>query len=167
MRADGWNRIPLIRMTNINIVPGTWKLEDLLADSDGGAIPGHEPRVVHRQQAAQLPVRHGDSVRHQGRQARTDIQEPHLHGHHAGVLELVRRRVRPGLLDDVGNAQLRQGPTGPDRARRPRDGAGAVQERPRGGGEMTKEREQISPPTCSLRQRPTRPRSRCQAEARR
>jgi TldD protein len=36
MRADGWSRIPLIRMTNINIVPGTWRLEDLLADSDGG-----------------------------------------------------------------------------------------------------------------------------------
>jgi TldD protein len=35
MRADGWNRIPLIRMTNINLLPGTWRLNDLLADSDG------------------------------------------------------------------------------------------------------------------------------------
>ena len=38
MRADGWNRIPLIRMTNINLLPGAWKFEDLLADSDGAVF---------------------------------------------------------------------------------------------------------------------------------
>ncbi len=36
MRADGWNRIPLIRMTNINLEPGPWKFEDLIADTDDG-----------------------------------------------------------------------------------------------------------------------------------
>jgi len=36
MRADGWNRIPLIRMTNINLEPGPWRLEDLIADTDRG-----------------------------------------------------------------------------------------------------------------------------------
>ena len=36
MRADGWNRIPLIRMTNINLEPGTWTLADLLADTGEG-----------------------------------------------------------------------------------------------------------------------------------
>lgn len=36
MRADGWNRIPLIRMTNINLEPGLWKLDDLIADTDDG-----------------------------------------------------------------------------------------------------------------------------------
>jgi len=36
MRADGWNRIPLIRMTNINLEPGEWDLEDLIADTDEG-----------------------------------------------------------------------------------------------------------------------------------
>jgi len=36
MRADGWNRIPLIRMTNINLEPGEWELEDLIADTDEG-----------------------------------------------------------------------------------------------------------------------------------
>jgi len=38
MRADGWNRIPLIRMTNINLEPGTWKLEDMIADTDRGIL---------------------------------------------------------------------------------------------------------------------------------
>ncbi|MGQ9595342.1 MAG: TldD/PmbA family protein, partial [Anaerolineae bacterium] len=36
MRADGWNRIPLIRMTNVNLEPGEWEWEDLLADTEGG-----------------------------------------------------------------------------------------------------------------------------------
>jgi TldD protein len=36
MRADGWNRIPLIRMTNVSLEPGTWKFDDLIADTDDG-----------------------------------------------------------------------------------------------------------------------------------
>lgn len=36
MRADGWNRIPLIRMTNINLEPGPWSFEELIADTDDG-----------------------------------------------------------------------------------------------------------------------------------
>ncbi len=36
MRADGWNRIPIIRMTNINLEPGKWDFDDLIADTDDG-----------------------------------------------------------------------------------------------------------------------------------
>ena len=36
MRADGWNRIPLIRMTNINLEPGDWTLEQMIADTEEG-----------------------------------------------------------------------------------------------------------------------------------
>jgi TldD protein len=36
MRADGWNRIPLIRMTNINLEPGAWTLEQMIADTEEG-----------------------------------------------------------------------------------------------------------------------------------
>ncbi len=35
-RADGWNRIPLIRMTNINLEPGEWEFDDLIAATDQG-----------------------------------------------------------------------------------------------------------------------------------
>ncbi len=38
MRADGWNRIPLVRMTNIGLAPGTWKLDDLIADTADGLL---------------------------------------------------------------------------------------------------------------------------------
>ena len=37
MRADGWNRIPLIRMTNINLLPQPGRsLEEIVADTDDG-----------------------------------------------------------------------------------------------------------------------------------
>jgi TldD protein len=36
MRASGWNRIPLIRMTNVSLEPGEWTIEDLIADTDEG-----------------------------------------------------------------------------------------------------------------------------------
>jgi TldD protein len=35
MRASGWNRVPLVRMTNVSLEPGEWSLADLLADSEG------------------------------------------------------------------------------------------------------------------------------------
>jgi len=38
MRADGWNRIPIIRMTNINLEPGTWDFEDLIKDTKDGIL---------------------------------------------------------------------------------------------------------------------------------
>ena len=36
MRADGWNHIPLIRMTNVSLEPGEWTLADMIADTDDG-----------------------------------------------------------------------------------------------------------------------------------
>ena len=35
-RADGYGAIPLVRMTNINLLPGEWEFDDLLADTGGG-----------------------------------------------------------------------------------------------------------------------------------
>ncbi|MCE5190228.1 MAG: TldD/PmbA family protein [Actinomycetia bacterium] len=35
-RADGWNRIPLVRMTTLSLEPGTWSFDDLIADTDDG-----------------------------------------------------------------------------------------------------------------------------------
>ena len=38
MRAESWAHIPLIRMTNINLEPGAWRLADLIADTDDGIL---------------------------------------------------------------------------------------------------------------------------------
>ncbi|HEY3335872.1 MAG TPA: TldD/PmbA family protein [Candidatus Limnocylindrales bacterium] len=39
MRADGWNRIPLIRMTNVNLLPRDgMTFDDIVADTDDGLL---------------------------------------------------------------------------------------------------------------------------------
>ncbi|MCZ7571186.1 MAG: TldD/PmbA family protein [Ardenticatenaceae bacterium] len=37
-RAEGWGAIPLIRMTNVNLEPGEWPLEELIADTEDGIL---------------------------------------------------------------------------------------------------------------------------------
>lgn len=36
MRADGWNRIPLVRMTTVSLEPGEWSFDELIADTEDG-----------------------------------------------------------------------------------------------------------------------------------
>ncbi len=36
MRAESWTHVPIIRMTNVSLLPGEWKLGDLIADTDDG-----------------------------------------------------------------------------------------------------------------------------------
>ncbi len=39
MRADGWSRVPIIRMTNVSVMPGSaGTLDDLIADTDDGML---------------------------------------------------------------------------------------------------------------------------------
>jgi len=38
MRASGWHAIPLIRMTNVNLLPGQWDRDHLIADTDDGLL---------------------------------------------------------------------------------------------------------------------------------
>jgi TldD protein len=38
MRADGWQNLPLIRMTNINLEPGEGTLDDLIGDTKDGVF---------------------------------------------------------------------------------------------------------------------------------
>jgi TldD protein len=34
MRTESWNRLPIIRMTNISLLPGNWSFDDLISDTD-------------------------------------------------------------------------------------------------------------------------------------
>jgi TldD protein len=38
MRTESWNRLPIIRMTNVSLLPGTWSLDNLIADTDDGIL---------------------------------------------------------------------------------------------------------------------------------
>lgn len=38
MRADGWGRMPMIRMTNINLEPGDWTKDEIIRDTKDGIL---------------------------------------------------------------------------------------------------------------------------------
>jgi TldD protein len=38
MRAESWNRLPMIRMTNVSLLPGEWSYHDLIADTDDAIL---------------------------------------------------------------------------------------------------------------------------------
>ncbi|GAC1623736.1 MAG: TldD/PmbA family protein [Candidatus Acidiferrum sp.] len=38
MRCESWNRLPMIRMTNVSLLPGSWAYDDLIADTDDGIL---------------------------------------------------------------------------------------------------------------------------------
>ena len=38
MRTESWNRLPIIRMTNVSLLPGTWKYDELIADTDDAIL---------------------------------------------------------------------------------------------------------------------------------
>jgi TldD protein len=37
-RAEGWGALPMIRITNLSLMPGDWKLDDLIADTKNGVL---------------------------------------------------------------------------------------------------------------------------------
>ncbi len=38
MRADGWENLPLVRMTNINLEPGDWSRKEIIEDTERGIL---------------------------------------------------------------------------------------------------------------------------------
>src|SRR5271156_5958677 len=38
MRTESWNRLPIIRMTNVSLNPGNWKYDDLISDTDDAIL---------------------------------------------------------------------------------------------------------------------------------
>ena len=38
MRTESWNRLPMIRMTNVSLLPGEWNYDNLIADTDDGIL---------------------------------------------------------------------------------------------------------------------------------
>ena len=73
MRADGWNRVPMIRMTNISILAGDKTADPRSVDRVDRSrhLLPDESIVVDRRQALQLPVRHRNRLGDQRRQTRS------------------------------------------------------------------------------------------------
>ena len=138
-------------MTNVGLLPGTDSLDVDDRRHRRRHPHGHEPLLVDRRQAAELPVRLRDRLGDQGRQARPAAEEPDLHRHQPALLGLARHARRTRRVDVLGDAELRQGPAlsrsatraiPPSRPGSAGSGSGSAGERRR-------------PPTTSARRRST------------
>ncbi len=118
MRADGFSRQPIVRMTNVNLDPGeAGTLDDLIAGTERRPAHRDEPLVVDRQSPAALPVRGRGGLGDPRRSAAGAGSQPQLRRQDARLLGQLRRRLLAlGLAPHVA-AQLRQGRAGPGDAR--------------------------------------------------
>ena len=92
MRADGWNRIPLVRMTTVSLEPGEWSLRRPDRRHRARPLRRDQPLLVDRRPPPQLPVRLRDRLADRERRAHAHGQAPQLHRHHAAVLGLAATR---------------------------------------------------------------------------
>ena len=95
MRADGWNRIPLIRMTNINLLPKPgMSLDEIVADTDDGLYlaTNRSWSIDDRRLNFQFATEVAYEIK--GGKQGPALQEPDLHGDHLRVLAVLRRGRR-------------------------------------------------------------------------
>ena len=158
MRADGWSRMPLVRMTNLHLEPGEGSLDDLLADVDDGIYLETNKSLVDRRQAPQLPVRDAGRM---GDQAAASSDGCCGDATYTGVTP-----VFWGSLDAVGGPddlgalrpdELRQGPARPARARLARSRAGAIPQRPGRRGAVVTSALDLAERAARARRRATAP----------
>ena len=140
VRSDGWARLPMVRMTNVGLEPGPHTFEQIVADTDDGIFmeTNRSWSIDDRRLNFQFGTEVGYEVKNG--ELRPAAPQPDVHRDRAAVLVLdghARRRRRR-----LGHAQLRQGPTRPDRPHRAPGGAGPVPQRAGGGAGMTASLEQ-------------------------
>src|SRR5215212_4399534 len=103
----------------------------------GRDLHGHEPLLVDRRQAPELPVRVRDRLGGEGRRARPNAPQPDLHRHRAAVLGRDGHARWARRVDVLGHAELREGPAPADRPHRASGGSGAVPRDPGWSPRMT------------------------------
>ena len=93
MRADGWNRIPLIRMTNVNLLPKPgMSFEDIVADTDDGLLFETNRSWSIDDRRLNFQFGDGDLPRGEGRQGGPAVPQRDLHRHHLRAVALDGRR---------------------------------------------------------------------------
>ena len=94
MRADGWSRMPLVRMTNLHLEPGEGSLEDLLADVDDGVfLATNKSWSIDDKR---LNFQFGTEIAWEIKRGRLGrmLRDATYTGRHARLLGLARRRRR-------------------------------------------------------------------------
>ncbi len=131
VRADGWARLPMVRMTNVGLEPGPHTLDEIIAATDDGVFMdlNRSWSIDDKRLNFQFGCEIGWEVKN-GR-LRPDAAQPDVHRDRPAVLAFDGHAV-PGN-GRLGHAQLRQGPTRPGRPHRPPRRAGPLHQCTGGG----------------------------------
>ena len=131
VRADGWARLPMVRMTNVGLEPGPHTLDEIIAATDDGVLMdiNRSWSIDDKRLNFQFGCEIGWEIK-KGRRGRM-LRNPT----YTGIGPLFWRSMDMLSCETVpwGTPELRQGPTRPDRAHRPPGRAGPVPQRPGGG----------------------------------
>ena len=130
MRAEGWENFPLIRMTNINLLPGEGSLEDLIADVDDGIYMATNKSwsIDDKRKNFQFGCEIAWEIKN-GKLGRM-LKNPRYTGITPVFWGSCDAIAGPEEWQVRGHAELRQGPARPDDARRPRHVPGPLPQRP-------------------------------------
>ena len=103
MRAEGWNRPPLIRMVNVSLEPREGSLDALVNDTEDGLLFSTDRSwsIDDLRLNFQFTCEIAWEIK-RGKRTRI-LRDPLYTGHHAAVLALVRRRLRPGRVEALGH----------------------------------------------------------------
>ena len=117
MRAEGWSRMPLVRMTNLHLEPGEGSLEELIAGVDAGVYL--ETNKSWSIDDKRLNFQFGTQIAWEIKDGKLGrmLRDATYTGITPRVLGLAGRRRRAGGVAPVRPDELRQGPAGPARAR--------------------------------------------------
>ena len=131
MRASSWNRIPLIRMTNVSLQPGEWTPDDLIADTDDGIYleTNRSWSIDDRRYNFQFGTEVGREIKN-GKLGRL-LRNPTYTGITPEFWRNCDAVCGPEHWTALGNAPVRQGTAGPDCPHQPRRQPGPFPQRPR------------------------------------
>ena len=129
MRADGWSRMPLVRMTNLHLDPGEGSLDDLLADVDDGIY-----LATNRSWSIddkRLNFQFGTQVAREIRKGKLGrlLRDATYKGITPVFWASMDALAGTGGVAPAGRDELREGAARPDRPRLPRRVAGPLSQR--------------------------------------
>ena len=140
-RADGWQRLPLVRMTNICLEPGESSLEEMIAGTKRGILVDTNRGFSIDDQRMSFRFTTEARLGDPRRQARPAAEELQLPERHAAVLGRSGRARRSGRVEGARRPVVQQGRAAAGGSCRSRHRAGTIPER--AGGAMSIERTDI------------------------
>ena len=137
VRAEGWARLPMVRMTNVGLEPGPHTFDEIIAATDDGIYmeTNRSWSIDDRRLNFQFGTEVGYEVKN-GQLGRL-LRNPTYTGigpQFWSSMDMLSSETRR-----LGHAELREGSARPDRPHGPSRRAGPVPQRPRRGSGMSRE----------------------------